>query len=140
MEAKTSTSEAPEDGTEYAPGTSRPLPWTTLRVTSARARRAKKDNAVFVSVSGNLADRQPVEFSFTLAGGNLADSELGLATMKALLRAAGDVEAEPNALALMVLLLRLRALPRVEVMGALYDRPGTFIPRLRIEAVRELPI
>jgi hypothetical protein len=139
MEAKSSKSEAPEDGTEYAPGTYRPLPWTTLRVTSARARRAKK-GAVFVSVAGNLADRQPVEFSFTLAGGNLADSELGLATMKALLRAAGDVEAEPNTLALMVLLLRLRSLPPLEVMGALVDRPGTFIPRLRIEAVRELPI
>ena len=126
-----------EDGAPL-PGARRPVPWTELRISSARVRRRRDGESVFIVCEGRLAGVGRIAFFLTLADNNSSFAvERGVALARAVIAAGSDpATTEKQETFLAAVTHGLAALRPIEVMGVLVEQSGTFTPRLEIDDVR----
>jgi hypothetical protein len=132
-------SEADAEVEAPSPEARRALPWIELCIDNARIRKRNDDGSIFVVCDGRLAGNRRVTFFLTLADGN--DGSFAVERGVTLIRAIIAAGSEPAAAARHDTLVAaatqgLATLRPVEVTGMLVEQPGSFTPRLVIDAVR----
>ena len=127
-----------EDGAP-SPGARRALPWTELRIDTARIRKRKDDGSVFVVCDGRLAGSRRVTFFLTLADGGASFAVERGVTLHARDHRGGKRTGERRRDTRRWWRRRRKGSPRSgqsKSWASLVEQSGSFTPRLVIDAVR----